>query len=237
MLVIAHRGASAEQPENTLAAFDLAVRQGADWIETDLHLTRDGVIALVHDAGLQRLGGEGVVGDCDWAALQRLDAGRGERIPSLETALDHIGRGAAWNLEIKVGPHGRYPGLEAEVLRAVAKRNLGDRVVYSSFSTEVLATLRRYSATARLGVLASARFGAWSYARALRRATSLNAYALHPAKELVTAARVARAQRKGLLVFPYTADSTAEWRNLAAAGVDGIFTNRPGALASQRKPV
>ncbi len=232
MLVIAHRGASAEQPENTLAAFDQALREGADWIETDLHLTRDGVIALLHDAELSRIGGVGVVGETDWADLQRLDAGNGERVPSLDTALDHVGPGAAWNLEIKLGPKGRYRGLEAEALRSVRSRGLGDRVVFSSFSCEVLATVRRYEREARLGVLVGPRFAAIGFALALRRAGRLGAAALHPALPLVTRRRVQRARRRGFSVYSYTADHPEQWRRLRAAGVDGIFTNRPGALRS-----
>jgi glycerophosphoryl diester phosphodiesterase len=230
VLVIAHRGASADQPENTLAAFDLAVRQGADWIETDLHLTRDGVVALLHDADLARIGGCGVVGETDWADLQRLDLGKGERVPSLDTALDRIGGGAAWNLELKVGPHGRYHGLEAEVLRAAESRGLAARVVLSSFRYEVLTTLRRYQSRARLGVLVGARWGAAGVAIALRRARRLGAVSIHPALGLVTPRRIRCADRRGLAVYPYTADCVEEWRRLEAAGAHGIFTNRPGAL-------
>lgn len=230
MLVIAHRGASADQPENTLASFDLAVRQGADWIETDLHMTRDGVVVLLHDADLARIGGEGVVGETDWADLQRLDAGNGERVPSLDTALDHVGREAAWNLEIKIGPKGRYQSLEVEALRAVESRGLGRRVVFSSFSGEVLATLRRYEHRALLGVLVGPRWGAFAMAFALRRAESLAAVAVHPGLRLVTPRRVERARRRGLAVYPYTADRVEEWDQLSRAGVAGIFTNRPGAL-------
>ncbi len=230
MLVIAHRGASAEQPENTLAAFDLAVRQGADWIETDLHLTRDGVVALLHDADLERIGGIGLVGETDWADLQRLDAGRGERVPSLDTALDHIGSAALWNLEIKTGPGGRYRSLEAEVLRAVERRGLRSRVVLSSFSAEVLTTLRRYESRARLGVLVRPRWGALGMALALRRAARLRAVSIHPAVSASTPHRTRWAKRRGLAVYSYTADSAEEWTRLRAAGVDGIFTNRPGAL-------
>lgn len=230
MLVIAHRGASAAQPENTLAAFDCAVEQKCDWIETDLHVTRDGVIALVHDASLERIGGTGVVGDSDWADLQCLDAGAGERIPSLETALDHVGHVAKWNLEIKVGRAGRYPGLEAEALRAVAKRNLDDHVLFSSFHPEVLRTLRRASAGVRLGVLPAGRFAALANSRALRLARELRAHSVHPAQRTATRGRVSRAQRRGLEVYPYTADTPGDWERLARAGVDGIFTNCPGDL-------
>lgn len=230
MITIAHRGASADRPENTLAAFDAALEQGADWIETDLRLTRDGVIVLLHDAELERIGGHGLVGDTDWSDLQRLDAGGGERVPSLETALDHVGQAAGWNLEIKTGPSGRYPALEAESLRAVGARGLADAVVWSSFDNGVLETLHRLEPHARLGVLVSSRWGGLGVASGLRRATALGAVSLHPPVATATSRRVARAHGVGVAVYPYTTDDPAEWQRLLAAGVDGIFTNRPGAF-------
>ncbi|MDH3687762.1 MAG: glycerophosphodiester phosphodiesterase family protein, partial [Myxococcales bacterium] len=90
-LVIAHRGASAYRPENTHAAYELAVAQGADMIEVDLHRTRDGEVVITHDAELERLGGAGEVADSDLRAMRALDAGEGERIPVLEEMLDAFG--------------------------------------------------------------------------------------------------------------------------------------------------
>lgn len=100
-LVIAHRGASAARPENTFAAFALAVKQGADMIETDLHRTRDGAIVLAHDATLGRLGGRGEIADATRDELRELDAGGGEPPPWLEEALDAFGDRIAFNLELK----------------------------------------------------------------------------------------------------------------------------------------
>lgn len=228
--VIAHRGASADAPENTFAAFELAIAQGADCIETDLHLTRDGVAVVVHDADLEGLGGKGRVGESDYATLRALDAGCGESLPRVECLLDRLADAVAWNLELKIGPEGPYAGLEKVVWEAVSRRNLEERVLFSSFHLGVLFRLRRLSPRAKLGVLSSSRGGAWGLFFARQAARFLRAEALHPARDLVTAARVRRAHRQGLRVLPYTSDDPGDWERLVTAGVDGIFTNRPGAL-------
>ena len=86
-LVIAHRGASRERPENTLPAYALAVEQGADMIEIDLHRTRDGALVVAHDAELAGLGGRGEIADATLGQVRALDAGAGERVPTLDEVL------------------------------------------------------------------------------------------------------------------------------------------------------
>lgn len=228
--VIAHRGASADAPENTFAAFDLALEQGADWIETDLHLSRDGVAVVVHDADLARLGGRGRVLEHHYADLRALDAGAGERIPNVDELLDRLGSATFWNLELKIGPDGAYPGLEDVVWRAVSQRGLEERVLFSSFDRGVLFRLRRLAPRAKLGVLCASRAGWVGLYSARIFARMLRAEALHPARSLVSESRVRRAHRQGLSVYPYTADDPVEWARLVGAGVDGIFTNQPGEL-------
>lgn len=225
-LVFAHRGASAERPENTRAAFALAALQGADAIETDLHATRDGAVALLHDAELERIGGRGVVGDATLAELRALDAGGGEPVPELGEVLDAFGAEVAFNLELKRGPRGFYPGLEALALRAVEARGLLARTLFSCFYDAALERLRERAPAARVGLLVSAR----SPYRALQRARALGAEAIHPEVSLVERGLVEEAHAAGLAVHPYTADDEAVLRRLLALGVDGIFTNRPERL-------
>ena len=88
-LVIAHRGASGTRPENTRSAYELAIEQGADMIEIDLHRTRDGETVVAHDADLAGLGGRGEIARASAAEVRALDAGGGERVPVLEEVLDH----------------------------------------------------------------------------------------------------------------------------------------------------
>jgi len=226
--VIAHRGAAAERPENTVPAYALALEQGADMIEIDLHRTRDGVVVVLHDAGLERLGGSGEVGEASLAELLTLDAGGGERIPTLDDVLDAFGDRIPFDLELKWGRHGLYEGLEAAVLDAVERRGLLDRTLLSCFHAPVLETLRRAAPAARLALLVSRH----RPDGALERARSLGAEAVNPEASLVTPEWVEAAHGEGLAVYPYTVDDEAEMRRLLGWGVDGLFTNAPARLRS-----
>ena len=225
-LVIAHRGASAARPENTLPAYELAVEQGADMIEIDLHMTRDGAIAICHDAKLGHLGGEGEVGDHTLAELHQLDAGGGERIPTLEAVLDGFGQRIAFNLELKVGGPGPYAGLEEAAIEAVEARGLAAEMLFSSFYDGVLAELRSRSPGARIGVLVALR----APGRIFERAAALAAEAVNPFFTLVDAELVARAHGEGLAVYPYTVDELDWMERLLDLGVDGLFTNHPDRM-------
>lgn len=225
-LVIAHRGASGHRPENTLPAYALAVEQRADMIEIDLHRTRDGAVVITHDETLEHLGGEGAIEAADLAAVRALDAGEGERVPTLDEVLDGFGQEIAFNLEIKVGVSGPYPGLEAIALDAARERGLLERTLYSSFSDEVLAELRRLVPEARLALLIEPK----TAERGVARALALGAEALNPWFGLATPERIAEAHDAGLAVYPYTVDDAARMQALLAAGVDGLFTNHPDRM-------
>lgn len=225
-LVIAHRGASGELPENTLAAFELAVRQGADWIETDLHLTKDGAVVLSHDAELAALGTPGEIRERTLAELRSLDAGGGEPVPTLSEALERFAAEVAFNLELKRGERAEYEGIEAAVLDEVERRGLLDRMLFSSFYDPVLARLRGRSAVARIGLLLSTRYPRG----AIERARALGAETLHPEAPLVNRELVDAAHAEGLAVLPFTVDDPAEMERLLELGVDGLFTNFPARM-------
>jgi glycerophosphoryl diester phosphodiesterase len=230
-LVIAHRGASGERPENTSSAYALAIAQAADMIEIDLHLTRDGVVVVHHDASLERLGETGEIGGRTAAELALLDAAPGseafEHIPTLLDVLDGFADRVEFNLEIKTDASGRpYPGLEERVLAAVEERALLPRMLFSSFSDRVLARLRALSPGARIAVLVSPR-ARW---RMLARARRVEAEAVNPHVGLVTADLVRRIHAAGRKVFPYTEDDPLGMARLLDLGVDGIFTNHPARL-------
>ena len=225
-LVIAHRGASGDRPENTLCAFQLAVEQRADMIETDLHLSRDDAIVVRHDSDLASLGLRREVRATDLAQIRSLDAGDGEKIPILDEVLDRFGSQIAFNLELKSGADGAYPGLEAAVLRAVEARGLLASTLFSSFCDGVLGQLRALSDAARLAVLVARR----RPQGALERARAVGAEALNPWFGLANADFVAAAHADGLAVYPYTVDALADMRRCLEAGVDGLFTNHPDRL-------
>jgi glycerophosphoryl diester phosphodiesterase len=226
MKVIAHRGASAERPENTMAAYRLAIAQRADMIEIDLHRTRDGAIAIAHDAALAHLGGRGEIADASWAEISALDAGGGERVPLLHEVLDELGAKIPFNLELKVGTRGAYAGLEAATLAAVERRGLLAQTLFSAFYDAVLANLRAESTAARIALLISRRSDAdWE-----KRARALRAEALNPELALVTPELVRAAHGEGLAVYVFTVDPEDQMRRMCDYGVDGLFTNHPARL-------
>jgi glycerophosphoryl diester phosphodiesterase len=225
-LVIAHRGASGHLPENTLPAYELAVAQGADMIEIDLHRTRDGAIVVTHDEDLTGLGGVGRVGDASLDAVRRLDAGGGAGVPTLDEVLDRFGGRVPFNLELKRGPTGPYPGLEEACLETVCRRDLLHSVLFSCFEDAVLERLRALEPGARLALLVSHR----SAQRPLARARALGAEALNPWFGLARPDLVREAHAEGLAVYPYTVDDEVEMRRLLERGVDGLFTNYPDRL-------
>jgi glycerophosphoryl diester phosphodiesterase len=225
-LVIAHRGASAYRPENTHAAYDLAVAQGADMIEVDLHRTRDGAVVVAHDADLESIGGVGEIAGADFRAVRALDAGQGEQIPVLEEMLGAFGDQIPFNLEFKRSSGGPYGGMAEIVWQEIVARGLPGRTLFSSFYDPDLAELRERAPEARIGLLLSRRFPD----AALDRARRLGAEALHPALPLVDAELVRSAHGEGLAVYVYTVDDPADMRRLVDLGVDGLFTNRPDVL-------
>lgn len=229
-LVIAHRGASGDRPENTLPAFEEAIAQGADMIETDLHLSRDGVVVIHHDAELGRLGQAGEIRSRTAAELASLDAAPGDpetlRIPTLLDVLEGFAERVEWNLELKVGLEAPYAGLEALALSEVEARGLIPRVIFSCFDDGVLARLRAGSAEARIGVLVSPRAAHDIFGRAER----VRAEAIHPHVLLVDEALVSGAHARGLAVYPYTANEVAGMQRLLDLGVDGVITNYPRVL-------
>lgn len=231
-LVIAHRGASGHLPENTLPAYELAVVQGADMIEIDLHRTRDGAIVVTHDEELAGLGGRGEVGEATLSEVRALDAGHGERVPVLEEVLDRFGARIAFNLELKRGTREEYPGLEQAAWDEVARRSLAGRTLFSSFYDPVLARLRAVAPAARLALLVSRRWPA----RAVERAKTLGAEALNPEAPIVTPELIEEAHAAGLAVYVFTVDEEAEMRRLLGWGVDGLFTNLPDRMRAVLTP-
>ena len=225
-LVIAHRGASGSAPENTLAAFRRAAAIGADMVELDVQLTRDGVVVVIHDLTLERTtDGTGAVREHTLAELRRLDAGawfapgfRGERLPALAEVLAAIPLPV--NVELK--PAGD-DGLEARTLAVVEEAGALGRVVFSSFDGASLDRLRAQSPEAALAVL-------WELAplpAAIRCVERVAARALHLRKDAATADALARLTARGLAVRVWTVNEPADFARLAQAGADGIFTDYP----------
>jgi glycerophosphoryl diester phosphodiesterase len=227
-LVIAHRGASTSAPENTLAAFDLARRQGADGVELDVQTTRDGCAVVAHDRTLRRTTGDRR--RVDAVALEELatldcgswfDAGfSGERIPPLDEALDRLRGMRIVNIEMK----GSSPDLVDAVIAAVRATATESSVLLSSFDHRlVLAALHKAPRIARATLVHPLDRGEPS-----RAARAVGAAAIVLSRRQLRRERIADARRHGLGVIVYTVDLRADIARCLAAGVDGIITNDPG---------
>jgi len=228
MLTIAHRGASAFYPENTLRAFIAAADLGADMCEFDVQMTHDGEVVVIHDATVARTtDGRGRVAAMSAAALRRLDAGirfgaefRGERIPTLaEVAQALGGRGCRMDVELKAR------GLEARVCEILRGCAAAASAIVSSFDWEQLKVVARHEAGLRLALL-----GEKTPPAMLEAAQAMRAFAIAPRFDIADAALCAEAHRRGLAVYVWTVDEASAMRRMIVAGVDGIMTNDPAKL-------
>ena len=159
-LIIAHRGSSAHAPENTLAAFQLAAEQGADAIELDVDLTRDGHAIIMHDATIDRTtDGSGAVNALTLEEIRRVDAGawksaafKGERVPLLAEVFAAVGQRVLINVEVK-STSLRSNGVEAKVAALVQQHDLFERVIISSFNPFALRRIKQIEPRLACGLL------------------------------------------------------------------------------------
>jgi glycerophosphoryl diester phosphodiesterase len=233
VLIIAHRGASGNAPENTLAAFRKAVALGATFIETDLQLSRDARFVAIHDATVNRTtNGQGAVHDMTLADLRKLDAGSwfgsefaGERIPTLEEILEFSKKNdVVFYLEIKPGAAW---GGEHAVIGALRESGEIPRAVVISFDAAIVLSLRKIEPTLMTGLLYDGQIE-----NPLEKAVEVGARQLAIRGDLVTPALIAQAKKKDLQVVCWTVNHPAHMRMLAAAGVDGIMSDYPDRLVA-----
>jgi glycerophosphoryl diester phosphodiesterase len=235
-LIWGHRGASFDAPENTLAAFALALEQGADGVELDAQRCASGEVVVLHDESLGRTTGfAGLVSQTPWSVVRTLDAGarkaerfRGERVPLLAEVLEVFP--ALVNVELKC-ERADDGGLTAEVVRVVREARAGGRVLLSSFNP--LCLLRARALAPRLPrALLFEHEQEWPLRSGLA-APLVGARALHAEHVLATPARVARWRRRGYSVACWTVDGADEAARLWESGVSGLITNRPSLLRSR----
>lgn len=240
-LNIGHRGASGEAPENTLAAFELALRQGADGVEFDVQLSSDGVPMVIHDARLDRTtSGRGRVCEHRASALRRLDAGSwfnrrfpsrarqryaGARIPLLSEVLAWVrAHKCLAFLEIKDAP----AGTEDRLLEEIEEASVQSLVTVISFDRASLRRARQLDSRVALGLDTSRRL------LAIRRAKSLGAVAILPHWAIASRRFIGQAHQNSLRVFAWTVDQPRRMRRRILDGVDGLITNYPARLEEVR---
>ena len=228
--IFAHRGASGYAPENTLEAFALAQQQGADGIELDVQLSKDGVPVVFHDESLKRVSGhEGMIKDFTLEELKRIPVSNGfaqyseARIPTLEEVLNLVKPGPMEiNIELKTGIFW-YPEIEEKTLELVKKAGMEDRIIYSSFNHYSVQKIRQLAPEAETAyLLGDVILHAEEYAR------GTGVKGLHPALyHAHMADLLAEYCGSGLAVRVGTVSEEDQIRWLLERGVDAVITNYP----------
>lgn len=228
-LIIAHRGASADEPENTLRAFQRAIEQGAQMIELDLDQSADGHVVVMHDATLERTTNlRGRVAEMSLAEIRKADAGKGERVPTLDEVLDVTLGKVRLYLEIKEAR------AAANTIKAIRARGCEASVMLASFDLALMKQLGTELNDIELGlILGTPSLNPqvrWREAFPWRAFADWNYQVLCMQVELCFGyvARGKAAANKRLYVW--TADREQQFARMAELGVDGIVTNRPAAL-------
>ena len=231
-LILAHRGASAHAPENTLAAYELALVQGAHGVELDAKLSADGEVVVIHDATVDRTtDGKGRVSQLTLAALRELDAGsffsekfNGEKIPTLAEVFEAIGDRALINVELTNYSTPR-DGLADKVCELVKRFGLEEKVLFSSFLPSNLKRTRNLLPDTPRGLLA---LGGWIGWWARSFGFNFGDYqALHPHLNDTTPQQIARVHRLKRRIHVYTVNAAEDIRRLINWNVDGIITDDP----------
>jgi len=246
--VIAHRGASAAAPENTLPAIALAAEMSADLVEVDVQMTRDGELVVIHDTTLRRTTDASVrfprqgpwnVADFTLDQIRSLDAGSwfdtrfaGIVVPTLAEVLDTLWGRAGLLLEIKAPA--LYPRIASTVAAELDRRGWLDAppqpLVVQSFDWDVMRAFNRLAPQVTVGLLGGA--------PSLRQLSGVSAWAdqLNTHHRLTSARLVHRVHASGMATWPYTVDDPHRMRSLIESGVDGIISNRPDLLAALLSP-
>lgn len=238
MRIIAHRGASAYAPENTLKAFRLAVQMGAADFEFDVHQTKDGILVVHHDFDLKRTSGEDVkIAGLNYAELKKINVAAHftrdpafQYLPRLEEVLDIIEPPSRWlNFEVK-NDNDLYPGIEEKVLAFLrSKPGLFEKSVVSSFDHGTLRRFRERAPELKLAYLGH-NLKTVLLLPAIKKAKEIGAVNFHMNVRLAFKLNVAKLHRSGFKVCVYTVNTKKEALRMQAIGVDGIFSNHPDIL-------
>lgn len=220
MILTGHRGAAKLEPENTLLSIQTAIDLGVDQIEIDVHLTRDQHLVVIHDATVDRTtDGQGAIADFTLAEVRRLDAGKGERIPTLQEVIDLVRGKVILQIELK-GPDTTEP-----VIQTVEQNGMGNEVLLTSFVHDRLREARQLNPNLRLGAL-------WADPPpdACEQAVDMGAEAIHIQHLNIAPQLVGEAHAHGLKIRAWNPDTVEEIQRAIDLEVDAIGSNRPDLL-------
>ncbi|MDO5022824.1 MAG: glycerophosphodiester phosphodiesterase [Eubacteriales bacterium] len=229
--IYAHRGASGYAPENTLAAFSLAVEQNADGVELDVQLTRDKQLVVVHDERIDRVSdGTGRVCDISLRSLKKLKFGinhmgyENEQMPTLEEVFDLL-KDTKLNINIELkNSILPYEGLEEYCLELSAKKGMEDRIVYSSFNHYSMLRLKKMNPYATCGILYNCCIiNPWDYAK------KIGVDAIHPhfGELTLVPEECEKAHKLNIAVNTWTVNEEADMQHIMMSGADILITNYP----------
>ncbi|EEL34309.1 Glycerophosphoryl diester phosphodiesterase [Bacillus cereus Rock3-28] len=242
---IAHRGASAYAPEHTIAAYKLGQQLKGDYIEIDLHMTKDGHLVAMHDETVNRTtNGKGLVKEHTLEEMKQLNAGsffnekypnlakkefENDKVPTLKEIIEIFGYNANYYIETKSPDE--YPGMEEKLLEIIKYYQISDKVIIQSFSEESLQKIHSLHANIPLVQLLS-----------YQKAVQVNELEIEKYKtyciglgmnyKYIDSAYVKKIKKHGLEVHPFTVDNEKDMKKLLSWGVDGMFTNYPDRLHS-----
>jgi len=220
-LIVAHRGASAYEPENTIRSFERAFQLGADFVELDIRLSKDGALVVIHDEAVDRTtNGSGLVRDLTLNQLKLLDAGKGEKIPTLNEVLERFNEE-----KHKFFIEAKEPGLEEKLLETIVKHEAQNRVTVTSFYHSLLKKIRERRKDIECGVIF-----ACQPVNPEKLAKDAEANILLPKFQYVDEEMVRRAHKNNLSIIPWSINNKRDAEKMININVDGIVTDKPDLL-------
>jgi glycerophosphoryl diester phosphodiesterase len=239
-LILGHRGYKAKYIENTRPSFMKALECGADGIELDVHLTKDGQVVVFHDFELSRMTKEkGFIFEYSLEEIKKMKVKNNHEIPTLEEVVDdlveykrlHSRLKVYLNVEFKAGSQ-MYEGIEAKVMKICYSKLTSDEVIFSSFDHHCLVNIKALDSNAQVGVLTTASLvEPWTYLK------SLAGDFYHPNYLTLSPKNLREMMVKGLLINAYTVNKKAVAKQLMAAGIHMIITDEVEKIVTVRKEV
>lgn len=216
--MIGHRGAMGYAPENTLLSIYKAIELGADWVEIDVHLFGKELIAI-HDNTLDRTtNGHGQLGNYSFGELRELDAGQGQKIPTLQEVIDVTCGIVGLNVELK------EKGTAEALVDLVSNMSQKDKekIIISSFLMDELLTVFQLDNSLKIGVLASN-----NICDSFDWSVKLKAFSIHVRQQNVTSELLEQAHQRGLKLYVFIVNEYTDVERMKKMGVDGVFSNYP----------
>lgn len=225
MLKIGHRGAMGYEAENTLVSFSKALELGVDMIELDVYVLKTGELVVIHDDKVDRTtDGHGYVEDMIFNDLRQLDAGKGEKIPTLEEVIDLVDGKVPINIELK-GENTAEPVAKLLSEYINNKNYSADDFLISSFDHYELKIFKELMPDIKVGALISGIPIGYS-----KFAEEVSAYSVHLSLDFTRKKYVDDAHKRGFKVFVYTINDKDDINKMKDLGVDGLFSNYPDRI-------